>query len=72
MKKKIWILADILEETKKHYPWTNIRGMDTLYHGWRRQGIRHGRNSQFYTVAWKRGWLAPKDADDFRMYIGLT
>lgn len=43
-----------------------------LYHGWRQQGFRHGRNKQFYTIAWRRAWLAPKDADDLRKYIGLT
>ena len=44
---------------------------EVLYHGWRQKGIRHGRNAQVFTIAWKRGWLGPTDADDFRKYIGL-
>ena len=71
MKEKIWILSDILAETKKRFPHITLNKFDILYHGWRQQGKRHGRNAQFYVIAWKRGWLAPKDADDFRKYIGL-
>ena len=71
MKEKVWILADILQETQAKYPHVDLKGMDKLYHGWRTQSVRHGRNKQFFSVAWKRGWLSPKDADDFREYIGL-
>ena len=70
MNKKI-DLHIILSEAKKRYPWIDLDGFDVLYHGWRQQGIRHGRNAQFYVIAYKRGWLAKKDADDFRKYIGL-
>ena len=42
-----------------------------LYHGWRQKCIRHGRNYQFFAVAWKRGWLSKIDAEDFQKYIGL-
>ena len=72
MKEKVYILADILPETQARFPHIDLRKFEVLYHGWRQQGIRHGRNHQFYVVVWRRGWLAPKDADDFRKYIGLT
>ena len=71
MKVKVWILADIFAETQQKFPHIDWRKLEILYHGWRQQGIRHGRNYQFFITAWKRGWLATKDADDFRKYIGL-
>ena len=71
MKEKVWIMADILPETKKRYPHINLKKFEILYHGWRRKCIRHGRNSQFFVYAWKRGWLSRSDAYDFRKYIGL-
>lgn len=71
MNEKVYILGDILQETKKRFPYVTFDKFVLLYYGWRQQGIRHGRNAPFYSVAWKRGWLAPKDADDFRKYIGL-
>ena len=72
MKNKVYILGDILQETQTRFPHINLRRFETLYHGWRQQGIRHGRNYQFFVVAWRRGWLAPRDADSLRKYIGLT
>ena len=71
MKKKVFILADILPETQQRFPHINLNKFITLYDGWRAQCIRHGRNSPFFTVAWKRGWLSQKDAEEFRKYIGL-
>ena len=71
MNKKI-DLQTIFDETERRFPWIyQIDDFDILYHGWRQQGIRHGRNAQFYVLAYKRGWLSKKDADDFRKYIGL-
>ena len=72
MKKKVYILGDILTETQARFPHIDLRKFDILYHGWRQQGFRNGRPRQFYVVAWRRGWLAPKDASDFRKYIGLV
>ncbi len=72
MKNKVYILGDILLETQTRFPHIDWRRLEILYHGWRQQGIRHGRNYQFFVVAWRRGWLAPKDADSLRKYIGLT
>ena len=71
MKNKVYILGDILTETQTRYPHIDLHKFDVLYHGCRRMGIKKGRNAQFYTTAWKRGWLAQKDADDLRKYIGL-
>ena len=48
------------------------QAFETLYFGWRQQSRRRGRNTQFFTYAWQRGWLSKKDAEDFRIYIGLT
>ena len=72
MKNKVYILAEILSETQARYPHINLRKFKILYDGWRQQGLRHKQHSPFtYTEAWKRGWLAPKDADDLRKYIGV-
>ena len=71
MKKKVYILNEIFSETQAKYPHIDIRKFKILYDGWRQQGMRAGRNGQFYSVAWKRGWLAQKDADSLREYIGL-
>lgn len=71
MKNKVYIYSEILQETQTRFPHIDLRKFDVLYHGWRQQGIRHGRNYQFYVLAWKRGWLAQKDADSLRKYIGL-
>ena len=71
MKKKVDLVSEIFAETHTRYPHIDWRKFEVLYHGWRQQGKRHGRNSQFYTLAWRRGWLSEKDADDFRKYIGI-
>ena len=71
MKKKVDIQITLFAETQNRYPHINVHKFEVLYHGWRTQCQRHGRNSQFFTVAWKRGWLSEKDADEFRKYIGL-
>ena len=74
-KKNIVCLAAIRRQLQERFRYESREkrnsAFEILYHGWRQQGIRHGRNYQFYVVAWKRGWLAYKDADDFRKYIGL-
>ena len=72
MKEKVQIKADIFAETVKRFPHIDMYKFEVLYSGWRRQGIRHGRNAQFFSVAWERGWLSTRDADDFRKYIGLS
>ena len=72
MRNKVYILGEILQETQTRFSHIDLRRFDILYHGWRQQGIRHGRNYQFFVIAWKRGWLALKDADSLRKYIGLT
>ena len=69
--RKVWILATILAETQKRFPHIDLRKFLVLYHGWTQQQGRHGRHKQFFSYAWKRGWLSDKDADDFRKYIGL-
>lgn len=71
MKKKVYILGEIFGDTQKRFPHIDLRKFDVLYHGWRQQGIRKGRNAQFFVVAWQRGWLGERDADDLRKYIGL-
>ena len=72
MKNKVDIQRTVFKETQERFPHIDMRKFEVLYHGWRQHGIRHGRNHQFYVVAWRRGWLAPKDADSLRKYIGLT
>ncbi len=72
MNKKVYILDEILTETQNRFPHIDVKKFEILFHGWRQQGIRHGRNHQFYVIAWRRGWLSKNDADDFRKYIGLT
>ena len=68
-------LAAIRRELQARYQYDSREkrnhAFEVLYYGWRQKGIRHGRNYEFYSVAWKRGWLAPKDAADLREYIGL-
>ena len=68
-------LAAIRRELQARYQYESREkrnwAFEVLYHGWRQQGIRHGRNHTFYVLAWKRGWLSQKDADSFRKYIGL-
>ena len=71
MKDKVYIYEGIFKETQSRFPHIDLRKFVVLYHGWRQQGIRHGRNHQFYTFAWKRGWISQKDADSLRKYIGL-
>ena len=71
MKEKVYILAEILTETQARFPHITLSKFKTLYDGWRAQGVRHGRNTQFYTTAWKRGWISKKDANSLRKYIGL-
>ena len=66
-------LADIFNEAQQRYATVkNWKQFETLYHGWTQQGVRHGRNRQFFICAKRRGWLAKKDADDLRKYIGLV
>lgn len=72
MKEKVYILAEILEETQRQYPHISIKKFKVLWDGWRAKGLRNKFHSKpFYTTAWRRGYLAPKDACDFRKYIGL-
>ena len=72
MNSKVYILAEILKETQARYPHIDIRKFKTLYDGWRAQGLRNKTHSTtFYTDAWKRGWLFPKDAISIRKYIGV-
>ena len=72
MKEKVDIHITIMDETQKRYPHIDWKKFKVLWDGWRAQGLRNKRHSApFYTVALRRGWLAPKDADDFRKYIGL-
>ena len=69
---KVYILAEILTETLERFPHINLRKFKTLYDGWRAQGMRQKIHSApFYTTAWRRGYLATKDANDLRKYIGL-
>ncbi len=75
-KDKIVCLAAIRREMQEQYRYKDRKernhAFEVLYHGWRQQGIRHGRNHQFYVIAWSRGWLALKDAHLLQQYIGLT
>ena len=68
-------LAAIRREMQERYPYESREkrneAFKILYHGWTQQGTRHGRNKQFFSVAWKRGWLSQRDADDLRKYIGI-
>ena len=69
---KVYILATIFAETQSRFPWIDLRRFKILFDGWRQQGIRNGVHSAFfYTNAWRRGWIAPTDADSLRKYIGL-
>jgi len=71
MKKKVLIIDGILSETQRRFPHIDLYKFKILFDGWRIQSMRHGRKSPFFSVAWKRGWLSEKDADEFRKYIGL-
>lgn len=71
MKVKVDLQFDIYAETRSKYPHINWEKFEILYHGWAQQSVRHGRNKQFFSVAWNRGWLSKKDADDLRKYIGI-
>ena len=71
MKEHIGIRTDLYAETQQRFPHITLDKFSILYDGWRQQGTRHGRNKQFYSVAWERGWLSIRDADDLRKYIGL-
>ena len=48
------------------------QAFEILYHGWRRKCVRHGQNTQFFTVSWQRGWIGKRFAKDLREYIGLS
>ena len=71
MKEKVDLQLAIFAETQQKFPHINWEKFEVLYHGWTQQGTRHGRNKQFFSVAWKRGWLSQRDADDLRKYIGI-
>lgn len=72
MKEKVDIQVTIFDETRERYPHINPKKFKVLWDGWRAQGLRNKRHSApFFTSAWRRGYLAPKDADDLRKYIGL-
>lgn len=72
MKDKVYILAEILTETQARYPHISLKKFKILWDGWRATGLRNRIHSApFYTIAWRRGYLAPKDANELRKYIGL-
>jgi hypothetical protein len=71
MKNKVYLFADIFTETKAKFPHITMKKFEILFNGWRQYCMRRGRNSQYFTVVWQRGWLSPKDADSLREYIGL-
>ena len=72
MKEKVYMLADILPETQARFPHIDLRKFKILWDGWRAQGLRNKTHSApFYTAAWRRGYLAQKDANELRKYIGL-
>ena len=52
--------------------WADVRmkkAFKTLYDGWRQAELRHKhRSNQFYTVAWRRGWLDKADFGRFKKY----
>ena len=72
MKDKVDIHNEIFEETKARYPHIDWKKFKVLWDGWRATGLRNKYHSApFYTTAWRRGYLAPKDANELRKYIGL-
>ena len=72
MKEKVDIQITVFDETTARYPWITPKKFKVLYDGWRAKGLRLGWHStSFYTDAWRRGFLAPKDADSLRNYIGI-
>ena len=72
MKNSVDIQVTIFAETQARYPHIDWRKFKILYDGWRAQGLRNKTHSApFYTTAWRRGYLAPKDANELRKYIGL-
>ena len=75
-KEKRVYLAAIRRELQAQYRYESREkrnwAFEILFHGWRQEGIRHGRKSPFFTVVWKRGWITQKDAGDLRKYIGLS
>ena len=77
MKKKRRVyLAAIRRELQARYKYESREKRNhafaVLYHGWRQQGVRHGRNYQFYKESWRRGWMSVYDAVSLCEYIGLT
>ena len=72
MKKAVDIQVTIFAETQAKFPHIDWRKFKILYQGWRQQGLRQKIHPpSFYTLAWKRGDLKPKDADSLRKYIGV-
>ena len=72
MKNSVDIQVTIFAETQEKFPHIDWQKFKILYDGWRYQGIRNKIHPpSFYTYAWKRGDLKPKDADSLRKYIGV-
>lgn len=72
MKNSVDIKVTIFAETQEKFPHIDWLKFKILYDGWRYQGIRNKIHPpSFYTTAWKRGNLKPKDADSLRKYIGV-
>ncbi len=75
-KEKRVYLAAIRRDLQAQYQYESREkrnwAFEVLYHGWRQKCIRNGRQNPFFSVIWKRGWVAKRDARSLRKYIGLS
>ena len=71
MRDRVDLYTEIFAETKAKFPHITWKKFEILFNGWRQYCIKRGRNTQYFTTVWKRGWIAGKEVDSFRKYIGL-
>ena len=69
-KKDIWDVLKLLQKRDPEWKCTNIAlKFRILYSGWVAQELRQNKHTQrFYSIAWKRKWLAYEDWIRFRNY----
>lgn len=73
-KEKKVLICSVLNHLAQRDPWWKNnpnaqRKFKEIYAAWRTTELRHKhRNPQFFTVAWKRGWLSIDEFVRFREY----
>ena len=66
-------IYDVLDLLGQRDPvWKHVKMLPkfkVLYQGWAVSEVRNNKHTrQFYTIAWKRGWLPINDWIRFRIY----